>query len=299
VLALLDDSLCEIEASTKTVRKLAKLDASWCQFDPGNSVVWAMVPKEVGSALVVVELNGQIHEVLTFDKAHASGEVRLRIDESRSLGRIFWMDTEPQVEVDLQRGTTRGISTCHGDALWYCTEEPRSPDQPWPFREDFRVQLEALGEGRVTDEELLHRLALRADEVPQVTKKPQERFTIPTEICKVQDMCGAVTALLPTPYWLVTTNWDYGDFAHTYYQLFDPRTREFFVPDKPGVRSKETPVADSRWQLDYLHFSPSGDFFLEYGAIRSLKTGESTKIDRPCGWLGGGVEYKEDVAGDD
>lgn len=107
--------------------------------------------------------------------------------------------------------------------------------------------------------------------------------------CEDSGMCGLVTAIPGSPLQLVSTSHSCGDYCYVGWQFYDPRTRQFLDPERPGVTGA-VPLEEG--EVSGVWFSADGRTYLSGGKVVALSKGIT--YDGGAGgdggrWLGGGV----------
>jgi hypothetical protein len=276
-------SLFDPESAQK--RALAHFSPTWCEYDPGNELVWAIVESEQSLRLVVVDLQGLVREVVRFPGVLSwSASARIRNGDTVLLGQLSSLSSAPDLDVDLTSHTTLGVNQCHGDASWYCYERTERPPAEWVLKPEFRASMSALGAGVFTDTTLASSASMRARPAQGVSPAPM-LARLPLD-CAPDD-CGQAIALPPSRHWLVLSAMSFGDYTHWHYQLFDPKERRYFLPRAASVRAAE-PLQGDVWEPSTLFISPDGRFVMETGAIYSLEFSAVWDVGVVCGWVGEG-----------
>lgn len=291
-LAVLDGALVRIDVELNRPQVLAVFAAEWCEYDPGNQVIWALGKSADRLRLVVVSLDGHSEELAAFPpEAHAPNTMEVWRAAARILGGVHDPSSEPQLRLDLDARQFVALDNCSGDASWYCVPPADSEQAPPPDARSagFKQQMVALAAGVVTAPARLDALRGKARGAHRGAIGP-----IPTPLpltCHPggdQGDCGSGFVLGPSPYWAVKTGEAQGDFFHQYYHLFDSRNGEYFLPDSPNDRSpKLSKMSD--WELAEgvaVAISPDGMWMMEPGRIVNLDgLAPNIAIERDCGWL--------------
>jgi hypothetical protein len=283
--AVVGEQLCVIDAETGRTRPLAALAPTWCEYDPGNEGTWALVWAPDALRLVFVTGAGSVHDIVRFVGAlTVPSWVRLWINDAVMFGQLYPMSSQPELDVNLSAMTTSAVNHCHGDAVWYCYQDSSLPVEQWPLQPQFAAAMQAFGAGVFTDAPLLSRLRERARSARIVPRTPlPERLPL---ACG-EFSCGQAIALPPSDVLLVHTSMSFGDFTHFNQQLFDPHTREYFLPGKASQRSK-APLPEDTWEPRSLYISPDGKYLMQEGELSSLDADRRIEIGAACGWLGEG-----------
>ncbi len=83
--------------------------------------------------------------------------------------------------------------------------------------------------------------------------------------CEEASICGEAEAFGASPYLRVAVSHICGDACHVEYQLYDPRTAEFFDYSQPGRRSPRP--LDQSPDLEDVWVAPDGSAFVMQGAL--------------------------------
>lgn len=270
---------------------------SWCALDHRTQLLWFVredgeqrslwtwsLAKADASPVPVTSLDPESFEPIFFK--YVDGEVwRRPLGHMFRLGVLMDMSAaQPKLGVDVG---------CEDDQSWYCYE---GSSEEQTLVEELQQRHDALSKLSLQDAAGLKRaieaggaLKARYATAPKA-EKPPSHVKISQEHCLEEpEDCGKAQALSGTPYWIVLTSNDRGDFYYESWQLYDPRTSQFISVDpQAGIKRSPTPSEESSFAVSEI--SPTGRGYSEGTGLVDFERGQVLVEVNVCGWLAPGFQ---------
>lgn len=288
------------DAEGNLKEKISDKGADWCALDHRMGLLWF----ERGDEIYAWDLESPASlsvpkPIVSFgDEDQHVPLIIKHIDDQRWL-QPRHHQYQLALEIDLAAQPPRAVTSvgCSGDMSWFCYENNGEDEDEERLTEELAQSKASLDALSIQNASWLGQLATRAKGRAQYKAAPAQKEPPSLELDRAPcdddpEECGKALALPGMPYWAVVTENTRGDFYYESWQLYDPKTKQFFTPpygpQKPG-QAKPLSEVDLKMRA----ISPSGLAYFHSDVLVNLSKGPVLEHVALCGFLAPGYEPPE------
>lgn len=307
--------ISDVEGQLKT--KLRDKGASWCAMDHRTGLLWYESQRTLyawdmasqGAPKPIVSLFDAAKIPVNIEHAERSWS------ESVSLPVIIkhldgerWMQPRSHqyqlgLEIDLSQNPPQMQVAvgCQGELSLYCYESDEESQEVTPqrFNKDLarlKAELEMMS---LQNASWLGQIAQRAQDRAQYKSSPSlvaapASLELDRDPCDEDpERCGKVIALPGASYWAVHVSNGVGDFYVEAWQLYNPKTKQFFVPPERTGQPKPLVEGSITSTVSMRELSPSGLAYISFNSLMHIERGPVLEDVALCGFVSPGLEPPE------